>query len=114
MFLELIHLQNRMFHTCISSNAAETLQFEDLAVKINIVNSMCACFREKSQIVSLSTFDHVNFKKNNYFDKNVSRVRERVFFTLSRTLDIFSSKYFFLFLIHVDQKYSLKQFEIFP
>ena len=31
-FLELIHLQNRVFHTYISSNAAETLQFEDLAV----------------------------------------------------------------------------------
>ena len=30
-FLELIHLQNRVFYTNISSNAAETLQFEDLA-----------------------------------------------------------------------------------
>ena len=31
-FLELIHLQNRVFHTYISINAAETLQCEDLAV----------------------------------------------------------------------------------
>ena len=31
-FLELIYHQNRVFHTYISSNAAETLQFEDLAV----------------------------------------------------------------------------------
>ena len=30
--LELIHLQNWVFHTYISSNTAETLQFEDLAV----------------------------------------------------------------------------------
>ena len=31
-FLELIQLLNTVFHTYISSNAAETLQFKDLAV----------------------------------------------------------------------------------
>ena len=31
-FLELIHLENRVFHTYISSNTAETLQSKDLAV----------------------------------------------------------------------------------
>ena len=52
-----------MFQTYISSNAAKTLQFEDLAVKNNIVKNMCACVRKKSQIVSLSTFDQREFKK---------------------------------------------------
>ena len=32
MFLELIHLLNRVWHTNISRNATEMLQFEDLAV----------------------------------------------------------------------------------
>ena len=47
---------------------------------------MCACFREKSQIVSLSTVDQRELKKINYFDENVYSVRERAIFTLSRTL----------------------------
>ena len=46
--------------------------------KINIVKNTCACFREISQIVSLSTFDQRELKNINYLDKNVSRVRERV------------------------------------
>ena len=46
-----------VFYTYISSNAAETLQFEDLAVKIKIFKNMCEFFREKSLIVVLSTFD---------------------------------------------------------
>ena len=62
-----------------------------LQSKINIVKKMCACFREKSQIFSLSTIDQREFKKK-YFDENVSRVPERAFFTLSRTLDTFFSK----------------------
>ena len=73
---------------------------------------MCEFFREKSQIVVLSTFDQREFKKINYFDKNVYSVRKRAFFTLSRTLYTFSSKSFFF--IHVDQKYSKQQFKIFP
>ena len=75
---------------------------------------MYACFREKSQIVSLSTFDQRELKKINYFNENVSRVRERAFFTLSRTLDTFLLFFFVFFLIHFDQMYSMKQFEIFP
>ena len=51
-------------------------------------------------------------KERNYFDEYVSRVREMAFFTLSHTLETFLSKYFFF--IHVDQKYLMKQFEIFP
>ena len=47
---------------------------------------------EKYQIVSMSTFAQREFKKINYFDKNVSRVRGREFFTLSGTLDTFTSK----------------------
>ena len=31
-FLEIIHLLNRVFHTSILSNAAQTIQFKDLAV----------------------------------------------------------------------------------
>ena len=53
---------------------------------------MCACFREKSQIVSLSTFDQREFKKKYYFDENVYSVRERVKNALSRTLYTFLSK----------------------
>ena len=87
-----MHIQNRVFHTYILSNAAETLQFENLAVKINVVKNTCACLREKSQIISLSTFDQREFKKINYFNKNVSRVQERVKNALSRTLDTFSLK----------------------
>ena len=44
---------------------------------------------KKSQIASLSTFDQRELKKINYFDKIVSRVRERVKNSLSRTLDTF-------------------------
>ena len=46
---------------------------------------MCACFREKSQIASLSTFSEREFKKINYLDKNVFSVRERAKNALSRT-----------------------------
>ena len=46
-----------MFHTYISSNAAETLKFEDLAVQNFYLKKMAKFFREKSQIVVLSTFD---------------------------------------------------------
>ena len=53
---------------------------------------MCELFREKSQIVVLSTFDQREFKKNNYFDENVYSVRERVKNALFRTLYTFSSK----------------------
>ena len=60
----------------------------------------------------MSTFDQREFKKKN--DKNVYRVRERVKKALSRTLDTFSSKKIYFFLIHFDQKYLMKQFEIFP
>ena len=56
---------------------------------------MCEFFREKSQIVVLSTFDQREFKKINYFDKNVYSVQERVKNALSRTLYTFSSKYIF-------------------
>ena len=74
---------------------------------------MCEFFREKSQIVVLSTFDQREFKKINYFDENVYSVRERVKNALSRTLHTFLS-FFSFFFIHADQKYSKQQFEIFP
>ena len=60
--------------------------------KIIIFKNMCEFFREKSQIVVLSTFDQREFKKINYFDENVYSVRERVKNALSRTLYTFSSK----------------------
>ena len=47
---------------------------------------MAKFFREKSQIVVLSTFDQREFKKNNCFYENVYSVRERVKNALSRTL----------------------------
>ena len=75
---------------------------------------MAKFFREKSQIVVLSTFDQREFKKINYFDENVYSVRERVKNALFRTLYKFLSKYIYFFLINIDQKYSKQQFEIFP
>ena len=54
---ELIHLLNTVFHTKILSNTAETLQFENHASKKILFKKTCACSWEKSQIVSLSTFD---------------------------------------------------------
>ena len=51
-------------------------------------------------------------KKINYLDKYVYCVRERVKNALSHTLFTFLSKYK-LFIIHIDQKHSMKQFEIF-
>ena len=53
---------------------------------------MCEFFSEKSQIVILSTFNQREFKKINYFDKNVYSVRERVKNALSCTLYTFLSK----------------------
>ena len=50
---------------------------------------MCEFYREKSQIVVLSTFDQHKFKIINYFDENVYSVRERVQNALSRTLYTF-------------------------
>ena len=41
--MELIHIQNRVFHTNILSNAAETLQLQS---KITIFKNTCACSRE--------------------------------------------------------------------
>jgi len=75
------------------------LNLKTLQFKIINFKNMCEFFREKSQIVVLSTFDQREFKKINYFDKNVYSVRERAFFTLSRTLlcvifKIFSKKKF--------------------
>ena len=60
---------NRVFHTNILSNATETLQFEDLAVKNIIFKKMSACSRAKSQIVSVSTFDEWKVLIFKYFDK---------------------------------------------
>ena len=56
---------------------------------------MCACFREKSQIVVFNTLNQCELKIIKYFDENVYSVRERVKNALSRTLYIFSSKYLF-------------------
>ena len=56
---------------------------------------MAKFFREKSQIVVLSTFDQRELKKQTkYFETNAYSVRERVKNTLSRTLYAFVSKYF--------------------
>ena len=84
-----------MFHTYTLTFQVTLLKRSNLKTlqsKINIFKSMRACFRGKSQIVSLSTFDQREFKKINYFDENISRVRERAFFTLSLTLEKILSK----------------------
>ena len=47
---------------------------------------MCEFFREKSQIVILSTFDQRELNFLYYIDENVYSVRKRAFFTLSCTL----------------------------
>ena len=47
----------------------------------------------------------------------VYSVQERAFFTLSRTLYTLIRHFFYFYLFfkfHIDQKYLLKQFEIFP
>ena len=53
---------------------------------------MCEFFREKSQIVVLSTFDQRELIFLYYIDENVYSVRERVKNALSRTLYKFLSK----------------------
>ena len=47
---------------------------------------MCEFFREKSQIVVLSTLNQCELKIINYFDENVYSVQERVKNALSCTL----------------------------
>ena len=54
---------------------------------------MAKFFREKSQIVVLSTFDQREFKKTKYFETNAYSVRKSVKNTLFRTLYAFVSKY---------------------
>ena len=66
---------------------------------------MCEFFREKSQIVVLSTFDQRELKKKKYFDENVYSVRERVKNALFAHYAHYCQNDLF-FLIHVDQKYS--------
>ena len=61
-FLELLHLQNRVFHT-FQVTLLKRSNLKTLQSKFNIVKSMCACFREKYQIILLSTFDQGEFKK---------------------------------------------------
>ena len=75
---------------------------------------MAKFFREKSQIVVLSTFDQREFKKTTkYFETNAYSVQERVKNALSCKLYFFFCQNMFFF-IHIDQKYSMNQFEIFP
>ena len=75
---------------------------------------MAKLFREKSQIVVLSTFDQREFKKNKIFwNKCVQCAKKGKKYPFSHTVRI-CFKIFFFFLIHVDQKYSKQQFEIFP
>ena len=71
---------------------------------------MSEFFREKSQVVVLSTLNQCELKIINYFDENVYSVQERVKNALFCTLYTFLSKYFFFFLICIDQKYLKQQF----
>ena len=74
---------------------------------------MSKFFREKSQIVVLSTLNQCEIKIINYFDKNVYSVRERVKNAPSRTLYKFLSKYFIFFkfmLIKSTQNNNLRFF----
>ena len=71
------------------------LHLMTLQSKIIIFKNMCEFFREKSQIVVLSTFDQREFKKTKYFETNAYSVQERVKKTLSRTLYAFVSNFFF-------------------
>ena len=67
---------------------------------------MCSCSREKSQIVALSTFDQREFREEQNILMNKCTVCP-----FMHTVNLFIKIYFF---IHVDPKYSMKQFEIFP
>ena len=60
---------------------------------------MCACFREKSQIVSLSTFYQREFKKKkSFWRKCVKGARKGIFYPFSHPLHIFVKIiYFFKF-----------------
>ena len=58
--------------------------------KIIVSKIMCEFFREKSQIVVLTTFDQREFKKINYFDENfVQCARKGIFYPFSHTVHIF-------------------------
>ena len=63
-----------------------------LQLKIINFKDMCEFFREKSQIIVLSTFDQRELKNIYDFDENVYSVRERVKNALSRTLYKFLPK----------------------
>ena len=68
------------------------LNLKTLQSKIIIFKNMCEFFREKSQIVVLSTFYQRELIFFKYFDKNVYSVQKRVKNALFRTLYTFSSK----------------------
>ena len=53
-----------MFQTNILSNAAKHYNLKTLLSKIIIFKKTCACYREKSEIVSLSTFDQCDLFNN--------------------------------------------------
>ena len=83
-----------------------------LQAKINIVKNTCACFREKSKIVSLSTFDQREFKKNIISTKMCLGSEKGHFLPFLAPSTNLCQFYFLFFFIHIDQKYSMKQFEI--
>ena len=94
-----------MFNTYISCNAAETLQFEDLAVKKFNFKNMCACFREKSKIVSSSTFDQLELKKYiNILTKMCTVCKKGHFLLFLAHCTHFGQNIYFFF-IHVDPEW---------
>ena len=73
---------------------------------------MCEFFREKSQIIVLSAFDQHEFKKIHILTK-ISTVCEKGHFLPFLTHCTHFCQNNIFFLIHIDQKYSKHQFEIF-
>ena len=57
---------------------------------------MCEFFREKSQIVVLSTFDLRELKKKNFLQKFVQCARKGIFYPFLHTVLIFVKIYVFL------------------
>ena len=84
--MELIHLLNRAFHTNIFNNAAETLQFEDLALLIITFKKTCACSKEKYKI---GTFDQWWWLIIKYFYKEAYSVTKEKKCPFLHTVQLF-------------------------
>ena len=94
--MELIHLQNRVSHTYISSTLLKRSNLKTLQSKIKMVKNSCACLRENSQIVSTSTFDQCELIRKLFWQKCVQCARKGKKCSFSHTVHIFVKIIYFL------------------